>query len=460
MKLEKIKNIPEEDLPEVLNEIGRVKGRIPKSLKRQFVKPARRYRLIPVMAIIALIMCVSLAVVAAPAIMKLFYVPGEGLVEQYDEEPIYLLLSDDSYMPEHDIKYGYWYNGNVYLYVLTKLYPQFENNEEMTLKIIGYKAGEYNVETLWRGVIGSLDDGYHKYILKIEGVDLEIARNGFELKNDSLTGILCFDKIPAEYTAYQVTRDDVQLTLIPMSEEHTEFIIETAFTDCRNGELIPSHYSFSEKNSIYVHDTEGNKYPLVEYGEIYIVDEIPEFEITGFECNELVLLYHLLHDYTTVTIPIPESGEILDVDIDIVLSNGKIKGKITNIGRNVTYFDSISFIKENNDYSFPKGSLTIVTSSMYDGRKGYGIAGSYNQEYWKFLEPFMTNITGGDPLTMFERMQEAQEEGNLIYTSRQYRDKTGSYFTNHYIHDGKDTVDINIYGCEIYITDDWNISFK
>ena len=73
-------------------------------------------RLIAITVTMALIIGCVITVTALVINQKLFYVPNIGLVEQGEDETVYLLLGSDINMPEHEFQFGYWYDGTAYLF--------------------------------------------------------------------------------------------------------------------------------------------------------------------------------------------------------------------------------------------------------------------------------------------------------------------------------------------------------
>jgi len=415
-------------------EIDRIERAV---LKREKPHTVRRLRPVPVAALLIMLLIVTAAAASAPSVIRYFF-PGVGIVEVPEGEdtpPLYMILDSEADTGLFDLLYGYWYGDTVEVYFRSP---------------VRYEERETAGELLQIGVKVTPEGYIQTYRLTFSDVTHEEAAAGIDFDGK----LLRFNRMPAEYCPYIVEDTGLRLTMIPLTEDLTVFAMAVEYLDGRGGlELLASRpfSNLAADPTMYLIDEKGTAYPMIRYynSQIFTVQEIPSAPVAGFRSDMLAFRRDFGTDTpgTSVIIPLPGEGDAANVNIPFTFPDGVTMGKITAVGCN----NGIEY--EENSRNFPMGSLTVVTEAAEQNGIRYWYHLHYGESYHKFLEQYLVYESRSSyDMSPLDSMAPRILLGRTVAGN-------GMIKTEHYVPDGKKTVELIADSYAAEAPGSWNIEF-
>ena len=385
-----------------------------------------------------------------------YYVPEQGIVSADSRSIPYLMLDTEA---AGDGIYGYWRNETAQFWVETQKNYDADTPEDL----LDGRAGDVMmVYVHWDRIA---DANTYTYHVTVPELTAEEAMEGITFDGDTVR----FAGMPVQYQPYVKEENCLRLTLIPLAEDLTTFAAELDYTDDR-AEALTLHTAYKYEqpaedravSPMYLRDAEGSLYPFtrISHSNIYTLEETPAAPITAF-VSEMLEFSADTEEYTSVTVPVPAEGEMLETDISFTFPDGVTEGKILAVGHSTPVYE---MSPEEHPYStyttealaeeYPMGYLTVVTEASEQDGIRYWYDLTYGGTYHDFLQPYLTeesrmpgNGTPMDPMVP-------------KYSVGRWLDEYRIIRTDHYIADGEDTVELRTIGYRAAAPGDWTIEFS
>lgn len=427
------------------------------AVQPQNTEPAKsslRFR-VPTKAILAAVLVVVLSVTGISAVTSIrkFFFPGAGVVEMESaDEPLYMILNTEADAgADYEILYGYWYDGKATVRIQSmtqyeKLDPVslFDTDDvSLTLEEVDFTY-DYNIEE--NRVSGQ------EYQIVLTSLPYTEMQNGIRFGNT----ILHFDCMPVDYHPYIKEENGLRLTLIPMTLDYTLFAAEIVYTD-REDPLVlqtKSHYLSSQNASaMNLIDADGKIYPLQQDSNslFYRIEESPSAPIVGFRAEQLIFTRDFAADNqeTIITIPLPAQGEADVINQQFFFPDG-IVGNIYAVGYDNAIMEEQYIDKES---EFPLGYMSVITEAVEQNGIRYWFELFYTDEYTAYLNQFTV-----------EERRDPYSDSPMTPLSPKFRIsligmENMVHHTEHYVPDGKDTVDLKAVSYTGIAVGEWDIDF-
>ncbi|MBQ8640800.1 MAG: hypothetical protein IJ480_01160 [Clostridia bacterium] len=411
-------------------------------------KTGRHLPMKPILAA-AMVLVLSIGVMAVSPTLRQYFFPGLGLVTTDETQPLYLMLDPASDGGEYSCLYGYWLDGTAQFWIETEQDYKAQTAEDL----LKGRNGEVFLESVHWDSLSDRQTGTYRVTVP------ELTASEAEDGVDFAGGRVRFLGMPALYHPYVKEENGLRLTLIPLAEDLTAFAADLCYLDGRdNGMTLHTRYTYDSPvdgqyiSAMMLRDENGNTYPLVRIGQssIYTLENKPDAPVTAFvsEMLEFSVYADDPADGTTVSVPVPEDGEMLETDLTFTFPDGVTEGKILAVGHSNPVYGTIS------EADFPMGYLTVVTDASEQDGIRYWYHPVYGEAYDSFLQPYLvTEVRSPEEVDPMEPMVPRLQIGRV---EREYKLQS----TQHYISDEKDTVELWIDGYRAAVPGDWTIEFN